>query len=34
MEFSIDVADRAHLARVMRSLRRLQEVVRINRIKA
>ena len=34
MEFSIDVSDRAHLARVMRALRRLQEVVRINRIKA
>jgi RelA/SpoT family (p)ppGpp synthetase len=34
MEFSIDVSDRAHLARVMRSLRRLQEVVRINRIKS
>ncbi|MBL8385401.1 MAG: bifunctional (p)ppGpp synthetase/guanosine-3',5'-bis(diphosphate) 3'-pyrophosphohydrolase [Burkholderiales bacterium] len=33
MEFAIDVADRAHLARVMRSLRRLQEVVRINRVK-
>jgi RelA/SpoT family (p)ppGpp synthetase len=34
MEFAIDVKDRAHLARVMRSLRRLQEVVRINRVKA
>ena len=34
MEFAIDVSDRAHLARVMRSLRRLQEVVRISRIKA
>jgi len=33
MEFAIEVADRAHLARVMRALRRLQEVVRINRIK-
>ena len=33
MAFSIEVADRAHLARVMRSLRRLQEVVRINRVK-
>jgi GTP pyrophosphokinase len=34
MEFSIQVQDRAHLARVMRNLRRLQEVVRISRIKA
>ena len=34
MEFAIEVADRAHLARVMRSLRRLQEVVRINRVKS
>jgi (p)ppGpp synthase/HD superfamily hydrolase len=34
MEFSIQVADRGHLARVMRNLRRLQEVVRIMRIKA
>jgi len=34
MEFAIEVADRAHLARVMRALRRLQEVVRINRIKS
>ena len=33
MEFSIEVADRAHLARLMRSLRRLQEVVRIMRVK-
>jgi RelA/SpoT family (p)ppGpp synthetase len=33
MEFAIEVSDRAHLARVMRSLRRLQEVVRINRMK-
>jgi len=33
MEFSIQVADRAHLARVMRNLRRLQEVVRITRMK-
>jgi len=33
MEFSIQVQDRAHLARVMRNLRRLQEVVRITRIK-
>ena len=34
MEFAIEVADRAHLARVMRALRRLQEVVRINRMKS
>ena len=34
MEFSIQVQDRAHLARVMRNLRRLQEVVRIMRIKS
>ncbi len=34
MEFAIDVADRAHLARVMRALRRLQEVVRVNRVKS
>jgi RelA/SpoT family (p)ppGpp synthetase len=34
MEFSIQVQDRAHLAKVMRNLRRLQEVVRISRIKA
>ena len=33
MEFAIEVADRAHLARVMRALRRLQEVVRVNRVK-
>jgi guanosine-3',5'-bis(diphosphate) 3'-pyrophosphohydrolase len=33
MEFSIQVQDRAHLARVMRNLRRLQEVVRISRMK-
>jgi GTP pyrophosphokinase len=33
MEFSIQVQDRAHLARVMRNLRRLQEVVRITRMK-
>ena len=33
MEFSIQVQDRAHLARVMRNLRRLQEVVRISRAK-
>ena len=34
MEFAIEVADRAHLARVMRALRRLQEVVRVNRVKS
>jgi (p)ppGpp synthase/HD superfamily hydrolase len=34
MEFAIEVADRPHLARVMRSLRRLQEVIRIIRVKA
>ena len=33
MEFSIEVAGRAHLARLMRGLRRLQEVVRIVRVK-
>ena len=33
MEFSIQVADRQHLARVMRRLRRVQEVVRILRIR-
>ena len=33
MEFSVEVADRAHMARLLRSLRRLQEVVRIQRIK-
>jgi RelA/SpoT family (p)ppGpp synthetase len=34
MEFWIEVSDRAHLARVMRSLRRLQEVVRVSRVKS
>ena len=34
MEFAIEVSDRPHLARVMRSLRRLQEVIRIIRVKA
>ena len=33
MEFSVEVADRAHMARLLRSLRRLQEVVRIQRVK-
>ena len=33
MEFSIQVADRQHLATVMRRLRRVQEVVRILRIR-
>ncbi len=33
MEFSIQVADRQHLATVMRRLRRVQEVVRIVRIR-
>ena len=34
MEFSIQVADRPHLARVLRRLRNVQEVVRIARIKS
>jgi RelA/SpoT family (p)ppGpp synthetase len=34
MEFAIEVRDRAHLARVMRALRRLQEVVRVSRVKS
>ncbi|MFN0163441.1 MAG: RelA/SpoT family protein [Burkholderiales bacterium] len=34
MEFAIEVGDRAHLARVMRALRRLQEVVRVARVRA
>ena len=33
MHFTLQVADRLHLARVMRSLRRIQEVVRIVRVK-
>ena len=33
MEFSIQVADRQHLAKVMRRLRRVQEVVRILRVR-
>ena len=31
--FNVQVSDRIHLARVMRSIRRIQEVVRINRVK-
>jgi GTP diphosphokinase / guanosine-3',5'-bis(diphosphate) 3'-diphosphatase len=33
MHFTLQVANRMHLARVMRSLRRIQEVVRIARVK-
>ena len=33
MHFTIEVANRMHLARVMRALRRLQEVLRVHRVK-
>ncbi len=33
MHFTLQVSNRQHLARVMRSLRRIQEVVRISRVK-
>jgi len=33
MHFTIQVQNRLHLARVMKSLRRIQEVVRIARIR-
>ena len=33
MHFTLQVANRPHLARVMRALRRIQEVVRIARVK-
>jgi len=33
MHFTLQVANRLHLARVMRALRRIQEVVRIARVK-
>ncbi len=33
MHFTVQVEDRIHLARLMRSLRKIQEVVRLNRIK-
>ncbi|MBL8820876.1 MAG: hypothetical protein JNL58_33000, partial [Planctomyces sp.] len=31
--FNVQVSDRIHLARVIRSIRHIQEVVRINRVK-
>ena len=34
INFTLQVVDRPHLARVMRSLRRIPEVVRITRMKA
>jgi GTP diphosphokinase / guanosine-3',5'-bis(diphosphate) 3'-diphosphatase len=33
MNFTLQVANRQHLAKVLRSLRRIQEVVRIARVK-
>jgi guanosine-3',5'-bis(diphosphate) 3'-pyrophosphohydrolase len=33
MNFTVQVEDREHLARLMRSLRKIPEVVRINRVK-
>jgi guanosine-3',5'-bis(diphosphate) 3'-pyrophosphohydrolase len=33
MHFTLQVSNRPHLARVLRSLRRIQEVVRIARVK-
>jgi guanosine-3',5'-bis(diphosphate) 3'-pyrophosphohydrolase len=34
LNFTVQVRDRMHLARVMRGVRRVQEVVRIGRVKA
>ena len=34
MEFTLLVADRLHLASVMKSVRRVQEVVRVTRLQA
>ena len=34
LNFTVQVHDRMHLARVMRGVRRVQEVVRIGRVKA
>ena len=34
LNFVVQVHDRMHLARVMRAVRRVQEVVRIGRVKA
>jgi guanosine-3',5'-bis(diphosphate) 3'-pyrophosphohydrolase len=33
MHFTLQVANRLHLARVLRALRRVREVVRITRVK-
>ncbi len=33
LNFTLQVRDRMHLARVMRAVRRVQEVVRIGRVK-
>jgi guanosine-3',5'-bis(diphosphate) 3'-pyrophosphohydrolase len=34
MHFTLQVANRMHLARIMRALRRIPEVIRISRVKA
>ena len=34
IHFTLQVSDRVHLARIMKGLRRVPEVVRINRVRA